>query len=611
MKSKVQRLRCFILLAAAVLATGMLTGAHAESFTANIMRLLNYEGDVYILDADGNYRFLLEGVRFNSGESLNTSAGSMASVELDAAKVLTLDSLTQVTFAKENNQMRMNLATGRLLLDVREKLDENEALDIQTSTMTVGIRGTVVYLTSYDTAQAEIDETIESNGTFRELLATVLPKGYQGNYSQLVVLEGKAVATYTDHQGQTRSVEVHAGEKITVVDANLDQRADEGVDPSAVPADRGDLGDDILSYISGDETLLDRVKDGSDLLEPPETDACTHRFELYSRIDPTCTEEGEEVSFCADCGEKQTAVLPATGHNWGGWRPYRAATTEAEGLEIRYCRNDPAHVSYRDIPKHVHTPAAAVTENETAASCTSAGSLDSVVYCAECGQEISRTAQTIAALGHDFGEWTVTTEPSCTEAGQRQRACRRTDCGSTETEEIPAPGHSPITEGEIAATCTESGWTAHIYCSVCEEVLPPYQTEIPALGHDFGEWVVTKEPTCTETGLRQRSCSRCDFYEVLDIEAAGHTVLVQLGKDATCTEAGRTEATVCGTCGAVLSGGETIPALGGSHDYGWVSSGETELYDEDGVTVIGHQRYHDEVCSRCGDFRRIVDETTK
>ena len=106
-----------------ILMLNVCSATFAESYIANVMRLLNYEGEVYILDAEGNSRFLMENVRFNSGESLSTSAGAMASVGLDAAKILTLDSMTQVTFTKENNHMTLTLASGRLLLDVQEKLD--------------------------------------------------------------------------------------------------------------------------------------------------------------------------------------------------------------------------------------------------------------------------------------------------------------------------------------------------------------------------------------------------------------------------------------------------------------------------------------------------------
>lgn len=51
-----------------------------------------------------------------------------------------------------------------------------------------------------------------------------------------------------------------------------------------------------------------------------------------------------------------------------------------------------------------HVPGDPVRENETAATCTAAGSYDEVVYCAACGAELSREEKSIPALGHVEGE---------------------------------------------------------------------------------------------------------------------------------------------------------------------------------------------------------------
>ena len=62
---------------------------------------------------------------------------------------------------------------------------------------------------------------------------------------------------------------------------------------------------------------------------------------------------------------------------------------------------------------------------------------------------------------HSFGEWMVTTNPTCTEAGIKTREC---DCGVTERAEVPAAGHnwdagtitrepSPKADGEKTYSC--------------------------------------------------------------------------------------------------------------------------------------------------------------
>ncbi|MBQ9532240.1 MAG: hypothetical protein IJR70_09245 [Eubacterium sp.] len=76
-------------------------------------------------------------------------------------------------------------------------------------------------------------------------------------------------------------------------------------------------------------------------------------------------------------------------------------------------------------PAHTHTPGEAVRENEVAATCTTDGSYDEVIYCTECGEEISRETKKIDALQHDYTA--VVTEPTCTEQGYTTYTCKRGD----------------------------------------------------------------------------------------------------------------------------------------------------------------------------------------
>ena len=57
---------------------------------------------------------------------------------------------------------------------------------------------------------------------------------------------------------------------------------------------------------------------------------------------------------------------------------------------------------------HEHTPGEPVTENEVAPTCTAEGSYDTVVYCSECGEEISRETVTVPATGHNNVNGTCT-----------------------------------------------------------------------------------------------------------------------------------------------------------------------------------------------------------
>ena len=68
--------------------------AAGEEYDSNTMRLLRHEGTVEILNPEGEPRFVLENVRFESGETLQTGEDGTASVGLDDTKIVTLDANT-------------------------------------------------------------------------------------------------------------------------------------------------------------------------------------------------------------------------------------------------------------------------------------------------------------------------------------------------------------------------------------------------------------------------------------------------------------------------------------------------------------------------------------
>lgn len=97
---------------------------------------------------------------------------------------------------------------------------------------------------------------------------------------------------------------------------------------------------------------------------------------------------------------------------------------------------------------------------------------------------------TAPALGHDMSDWIVV-EATCTTAGEKYQACKRSGCN-----------HKVVEEG--------------------------YAEAHPALGHDFegAEWVV-EAPTCTTTGKRYQVCKRdgCNAENVDETYAKEHPAL--------------------------------------------------------------------------------------
>ena len=159
---------------------------------------------------------------------------------------------------------------------------------------------------------------------------------------------------------------------------------------------------------------------------------------------------------------------------------------------------------------------------------------------------------------HQYGEWTIIKEATCTEPGKREHTCIY---GEKETQTIIAPGHS-FSEWKTVeeATCTKDGRQERL-CSNCG--FKETQTISSRGGHSFSEWKAVKNVSCTEAGLQERTCSACGEKETLEIENTGHSFSVwATEKEPTCTETGR-KTRKCTACGTIET--EQIPALG--HDY--------------------------------------------
>lgn len=176
-------------------------------------------------------------------------------------------------------------------------------------------------------------------------------------------------------------------------------------------------------------------------------------------------------------------------------------------------------------------------------TCDTPGS--KTIDCRDCGT----WTETIPALGHDWGEWTVSKQPTYTEAGEETRVCKR-DASHTETRAIPAmtcdhtKGNHEDESRYVAPTCTEKGRQVYV-CDTCNGVVE--NKELDPLGHDWGKGIVTKEPDCTQPGVMKYECQRtgCTESKEEEISAKGHTCGEFTWDDAQ-------HWTKCAVCGVVI-----------------------------------------------------------
>ena len=300
------------------------------------------------------------------------------------------------------------------------------------------------------------------------------------------------------------------------------------------------------------------VKVGEDMVEVDREDISSpvlvHKWSDWFVKPATCTEEGGEMRYCALCGatEHRGDTIDATGHNLTHHEAV-ASTCEVAG-NSEYWSCDRCGLYFSDgqgsqpieenswmLPLAEHTEE---TIHGKAATCTETGLTDGV-KCYVCGTVLV-AQQEIPATGHNLTHHEAV-ESTCEVAGNSEYwSCDRCGLyfsdgqGSQPIEEnswmLPLAEHTEETIPGKAATCTETGLTDGVKCSVCGTVLVAQQ-EIPATGHT----VVTDEgkaPTCTETGLTEGShCSVCNEVLVAqqEIPATGHTYDAVTTRNNVCT----------------------------------------------------------------------------
>ena len=286
-------------------------------------------------------------------------------------------------------------------------------------------------------------------------------------------------------------------------------------------------------------------------------------------VDATCGKDGSKTvtTSCSDCGYvisvEHNVVIPATNN---------------------------------------HTPAAAVKENVKPATCETAETYDSVVYCSVCNKEISRTQMTgEAALGHKWGEWKH--DDSTAKADSKHtHICER---DASHTESAACNFTSQVTQNQTADLPEITTYT-------CKDCGYSYTEETkPALGHthNYGDpvadyasgqaFVEGKDYTHTATCTGEGTCSqptktdKCTFDNGVETKAA------------TCTEPG-VKTFTCSECGGTYT--VAIPAT--DHNWGdWKHVEGTEGADAQHSRVCANDASHKET-KACDFTAKVTQEAT-
>ena len=149
-------LLCFVL--AFALVFSLLSAAiFAETATAADMRLQSTTGTVSLKNASGKSVSIREGMKLYSGYTLSTSSKSYAYVSLDSSKVVKLDASTMVQVKKSGSKLELLVSSGKLFFNVSAPLSSSETLNIRTSTMVTGVRGTSGVVSADGAGSSSVD----------------------------------------------------------------------------------------------------------------------------------------------------------------------------------------------------------------------------------------------------------------------------------------------------------------------------------------------------------------------------------------------------------------------------------------------------------------------
>ncbi len=266
-------------------------------------------------------------------------------------------------------------------------------------------------------------------------------------------------------------------------------------------------------------------------------------WSVTETVDATCVTNGH-ILYDSKYGSLEV-VIPATGHSYGEWTIVKEATETEDGEASHECAC--GHVETVSIPVLGEEATWEVTETVNP-TCTEKGSK---TYTSVYGSIVVELKET----GHTYGEWTITTKPSFTEAGEASHTCH---CEHVETVSIPALTDTTVwtMSEKVESTCSVKGHETYtsVYGSVTVEL---------ALGeHTYGEWTITTKPTLTEAGQASHTCV-CNDVENVSIPALTDTAVWTMSEkvESTCTVKGHETYTS-------VYGSVTVELALGEHAYG-------------------------------------------
>ena len=234
---------CMLLLAAGISCTSC-----ASPYKAERVQLMKTEGEVDVSDRRGKEREPVPEMKLYSGYQVATKEESFAWLNLDSVKLAKMDVDSQISITKRRNALEVVIDSGNLYFNIKEPLKEDETLDIRTSNMAVGIRGTCGWVEVLDQEHMRV-YILEGTVTCR-VDAPESKKGKESKESEEATVSGGQMAELII------DLEAEEGEQCKV---------------QISPFTEADIDRFVWEELEEDEALCKAIKEesGLDILDPP------------------------------------------------------------------------------------------------------------------------------------------------------------------------------------------------------------------------------------------------------------------------------------------------------------------------------------------------------
>ena len=449
---------------AGVVAVGIAIAVLMQGSGYRSIAVNGFEGTVSVAGNKNNGNVYV-GQNLYSGDDVTVASESSLTMCMDGDKYVYADADThfslEASSPKEDSRIKINLAEGSELNELKNKLADGESYVVDTPNSTMSVRGTTFRVTVYKgedglwyTLLEVINGTVEvalktedgtyngvvekfgegqaamirGNSDFSEFIVgeenevvlifdyKMLPEGAVSRVVEILTyLEDNVIVGDVEAQHMAEDEEASATDAATEADSEVNEEAE--AEPEAVEEEAED--DDL----AGENAATNEAKPEAHVHTPGE---------WMIVISPSCGSQGARQQFCTECNALLASeFLPASGnHIRGHWVTIGYGACNYEGAEQEECPNCGAVFDTRSTGYGEHT--------------YSGGK------CVVCGQKdpsYSPVVQT-AGCSHVWSRYTQTVNPD-NGGFSHSRTC--TLCGQIESG--PCNPQFPGYQGEVCTIC--------------------------------------------------------------------------------------------------------------------------------------------------------------